>query len=66
MLIMLKKVRRFCYVTFGVIFFLFAYNYINTEMAKENFTPMLWLFILTVVVGTFRLLKWRHRRKKGQ
>ncbi|PAE23649.1 hypothetical protein CHI10_16945 [Bacillus sp. 7894-2] len=58
---MLKKI----YVaTFGTILFLFALNYINTEIAKDNFLPLFVLFVITVIIWLVRWIRWSLRRKQ--
>lgn len=50
--------------TFGTILFLFTLNFINTEIAKDNFLPLFVLFVITLIIWLVRLLRWSFWRKQ--
>jgi hypothetical protein len=55
--------KKFFIATYGTVLFLFIFNYINTEMAQDNFLPLSILFAVCVISAMFRLIKWFLRKK---
>ncbi|MCM3032592.1 hypothetical protein [Niallia sp. MER 6] len=61
---MKRFVKKTILAMFATVFFLFAYNHVNTEMAKDNFMPMFWLFVVLIVLIIYRFIRRIFRTSK--
>lgn len=62
---MIKRfIRKSLGAMFVLVFFLFAYNHVHTEIAKDNFVPMLWLFLVLIILVIYRVLQRIFRISK--
>lgn len=60
----IRIVRKAIVAMLAIVLFLFAYNYVVTEMAKDNFKPMLWLFLVLIALIVYRVIRTVLKRIK--
>lgn len=61
---MIRFMKKAITAMFMTVFFLFAYNHVNTEMAKDNFMPMFWLFVVLIVLIVYRVIRRIFKKSK--